>query len=249
MINFAELKKFFIWDFIGALIVAALVAVVTVLIGHYNEITGRVFMTLFMVVLHSLVSLAFIWDDSRRSTFTKLAFFVNTIFLLIVLSFFTTLFGIWKIVSSETIMHLYVTYFYVAFASLHVDILSKAMHREKYMDIIIYANYVFIGIVLLMLQPILYLHNPTKVLGEVYYRFLGVAGIIDGTLSILTIIFYKLYMHKHPEIENVLQDDVPQKYGHAPKKGLSVWVWILIIYLFFQIIGPLFWMAGGLFRY
>ena len=246
MINFAELKKFFIWNFIGSLIVAALTAVAIVLIGHSNEITGRVFATLFMVVLHSLVSLAFIWDDSRRNTFAKLAFFVNTLFLLIVVSFITSIFGIWQIVSSQTIWHLYGTYFYIAFAALHADMLSKALGKEKYMDMVIYANYVFIAIVVLMLQPTIYIGNPTKVLGEMYFRFLGAASIIDGTLSILTIIFYKLYMHNHPEVENGGQDNVAVD-GHVYRRGLSVWVWILIIFLFFQMVTPLFWMLGGMF--
>lgn len=236
MINFAELKKFFIWNFIGSLIIAALVAVVTVLIGEFTEITGRVFATLLMVVAHSLLSLAFIWDDSRRNTFNKLALFVNVIFLLIVMSFITSLFWVWKIIPGETIGDLYQTYFLVAFAGLHVDILSKALRKEKYMDMIICGNYVFIFAVVAMFLPIIFLDNPVKVLGEMYYRFLAAAGIIDGTLSILTIIFYKLYMHKHPE-ENALQDDVPQKYGQPARKGLSIWVWILIIYLFFQVIG------------
>jgi hypothetical protein len=237
MISFSELKKFFIFSFIGSLVIAALVAVVTVLIGHFNEITGRVFMTLFMVVIHSLVSLAFIWDDSRRNTFDKLAFFINTVFLIIVFSFITSLFGVWKIVSGETIGHLYQTYFLLAFAALHADILSKAFNKEKYMDAIIYANYIFISIVFLMLQAIVYIHNPMAVLGEMYFRFLAAASIVDGTLSILTIIFYKLYMHKHPEIKM-----------ETTKKGLSIWVWLLIVFLFFQVIGPIFMILGIFFR-
>ena len=236
MISFSEFKKFFIFTFIGSLIVAALVAVITVLIGEFNEITTRVFATLFMVVGHSLISLAFIWDDSRHNTFNKLAFFVNTVFILIILSFITSLFGIWKIVPGETIWDLYQTYFLIGFASLHGDILSKALRKEKYMDIIIYANYLFIFIVVLMFLPIIYITDSTTVLSEMYFRFLAAAGIIDGTLSILTIIFYKLYMHKHPEIE------IP-----VHKRGLSVWIWILIIYLFFQIIGPIFLLLGGSF--
>jgi len=228
MISFPELKKFFIFSFIGSLIIAALVAVITVLIGEFNEVTTRVFATLFMVVGHSLISLAFIWDDSRRNTFNKLVFFVNTVFLLIIMSFITSLFGIWKIVPGETIWDLYQTYFLIGFASLHADILSKALYKEKYMDMIIYANYLFIFIVVLMFLPIIYITDSTRVLGEMYFRILAATGIIDGTLSILTIIFYKLYMHKHPEIE------IP-----VHKKGFSIWLWILIIYLFFQIIGPI----------
>src|SRR4051812_24047453 len=100
MTNFAELKKFFLYCFIGSLIAAAFVAVVTVLFGHFDETTTKVYLTLFMVIVHSLVCLSFIWDDSRRDTFHKLTFFTNTVFVLVVLSFINSIFGIWTIISS-----------------------------------------------------------------------------------------------------------------------------------------------------
>ena len=185
-----------------------------------------------MVVLHSLVSLTFVWDDSRQKAFEKLSFFINTIFIIIVLSFVASLFGIWKIVEAQTVWHFYQTFFLLAFASLHVDILSKAFGKEKYMDAVIEANYIFIAVVFLMLQAIVYIANPFITLGELYYRFLAAAAIIDGTLSVLTIIFYKLYLHNHPEIV------IPVKKDH-----MSIWVIILllplIIFFFFFIIGAM----------
>ena len=235
MANLTNLKKYIIYGLIGCLIVAAVVAVVAVLIGEINEVTGRVFATLFLAVLHSLVSLTFIWDDSRRNTFTKLSFFTNTVFVLIILSFFTSMFGVWDVIQSEYIWHLYQVYFVVAFAGLHGDILSKAMKKEGYMDIVIYINYLFIVIVSAMLGIIIFTEKPTIILGELYYRFLGASAIIDGTLSILTIIFYKLYMHKHPELSNELE-------GSGKKKGLSIWLWILIIWLVCQIGFPLIYV-------
>ena len=193
----------------------------------------------FIVVVHSLVSLLFVWDDERQKTFDRLSFFINVIFFLIVVSFISATLGIWKIIDGTTAWNLYKTYFIIAFAALHVDILSKAMGREKYMDIVIYVNYVFTAIVVLMLQPIIYVDNALQVLGGMFYRFLGAAGLVDGTLSILTIIFYKLYLSKHPSAENKLAEN--PKEG---KKGLSIWVWILIIYLCFQIGAPLlFWLS------
>ncbi len=237
MINFAEFKKFFIWSCIGSLIVAALVAVVTVLIGEFTEITARVLWTLAIVVLHSLVSLLFIWDDSRRATFEKLSFFINTIFLIIVVSFVTSIFGIWKIISLEAVWNTYQAFFIIGFAALHGDILSKARGREKYMDIVVGVNYLFIVLVASMLLLIIYITNAYMVLGDMYYRILAAAGIIDGTLSILTIIFYKLYMHKHPEIQSAFVGDVQAQDGRSARRGLSVWVWILIIYFLFQFTG------------
>ena len=236
MISFAEFKKFFIWTSIGSLVVAALVAVATVLMGQFNEITARVFLTLFMVVVHSLVSLAFIWDDSQRDTFNKLAFFINTVFVLIVLSFITSIFGVWKIISSDNIWHFYQTFFLIGFAALHANILSKASKKEKYIDAVINANYIFIISVVCIFIPIIFTTDALNVLGEMYFRFLAALGIIDGTLSILTIIFYKLYMHKHPEIKVSDYQD-----------GITIWVWILVIYLLFQVVGPFIWLSGGLF--
>jgi hypothetical protein len=242
MVDFAEFKNFFVFNLIGALIISALVAVVTVLIGEFNEISARVLFTLLMVVLHSLVSLSFIWDDSRENTFDRLPFFVNVLFSLIVVSFITSLFGIWKIIPSETIWNLYQTFFVVGFAALHGDILSKALNKETYMDTIVYVNYVFMAIVVLMLQQVIYVENATRVLGEMFFRVLGAVGIVDGTLSILTIIFYKLYMRNHPREDNTLAwgDQTEKKVA---KKGLSIWVWILLIYLLVQIVFPMiFWM-------
>jgi hypothetical protein len=241
MINFAEFKKFFLFNLIGSLVISALVAVVTVLIGDFNEITARVLFTLGMVIIHSLISLVFIWDNDRQNTFERLAFFINVLFLLIVVSFITSIFGIWKIIPAETVWNLYQTYFVLGFASLHGDILSKALKKENYMDIIIYINYVFMAIVILMLQPVIFIDNASKVLGEMFFRILGAVGIIDGTLSVLTIIFYKLYMHKHPEEQNALATGMQS--GKTQKKGLSIWVWILISYLAIQII---FLAFGGL---
>ncbi len=247
MVDFAELKKFFLFNLIGSLIICALVAVVTVLIGSFNEVTGRVLFTLAMVVVHSLVSLAFIWDNEKQNTFERLAFFINVLFILIVVSFVTSIFGIWKIIPGDIVGQLYATYFIIAFASLHGDILSKALNKEAYIDVIVYINYLFMVVVVLMLQPIVYLNDATKVLGEFYFRVLAAMGIIDGTLSVLTIIFYKLYMNKHPKVESVLLNSSENSVGsqEVKKKGLSIWVWILIVYLVFQIIAPLLFFASS----
>tara|TARA_Y100000310_G_scaffold163794_1_gene163586 strand:- start:6545 stop:7279 length:735 start_codon:yes stop_codon:yes gene_type:complete len=242
MIDFAELKKFFIFNLIGSLTISALVAVIVVLLGFFNEITSRVFLTLFMVIVHSLISLGFIWDDKKQDTFERLAFFINITFLIIILSFITSIFGIWEIISEEIVWNLYQTYFVIGFASLHGDILSKALNKETYMDIIVYVNYIFMVIVVLMLQAVIYIENATRVLGEIFFRLLGAAGIIDGTLTILTIIFYTLYTKKHPRIENPLQSNFQGQPVQQEKKGLSIWVWVLIIFLAVQIIWMFLWL-------
>ena len=243
MVDFAELKRFFFFNLIGSLIVSALVAVVAVLIGEFNEVTRRAFATLLMVVIHSFVCLAFIWDDERQNTFGRFAFFINIIFLLIVASFLVSIFGIWNVIPMQTVWDIYQTFFVIAFASLHGNILAKALDKENYMDLVVYLNYLFMAIVVLMLQPIIYVENATRVLGDMFFRILGAVAIIDGTLTILTIIFYKLYVRKHKQEQNALGSESPE--GKVEKGGLSIWVWLLLIYLAVQIGFPIIYFLAN----
>ncbi len=248
MINYAEFKRFFIYNMIGSLIIVALVAVISVLISDVTQTSLRVISTLSMVVIHSLISLLFIWDNEKQGTFNRLSFFINTLFILIVASFFTSIFGIWDIVSGETIGSLYQVYFILAFAALHGNILHKASGKEAHIDVTILLNYIFMAVVVIMLIPIIFLENAAKTLPDIFFRILGASAIIDGTLTILTIIFHKLHMHKHPKTENPLENNWGYGEQAPPQKrrgGLSIWVWILIIYLVIQVVIPIVLMFFG----
>lgn len=240
----STLKRVFIMTLIGSLVVSGLVAAYTVLVGEFSEVTIRVIFTLLMVVLHSLISLMFIWDDERQNTFERLAFFIDVLFCLIILSFFTAIFGIWKIIDGMMVFRLYQTYFVLGFASLHGDILSKALEKEKYMDLIIYINYLFMAVVVMMLLPIIFVENSYLVLGEIYYRILGAVGIVDGTLSILTIILYKMYANKHPHEKELIGTSLSG--GAVVKRGLSGWVWVLAMFLLMQIVSSIMSMLTSM---
>lgn len=236
-VSLVALKKFFIDTFIGGLIASATVAVVTVLVGSFeSDVTFKVFVTLASVMAHSLFSLLFLWDDSRHHTFYRLPFFINTIFFLVVVNFVASLFSIWEILSPDIFGRLYGTYIIFAFAALHMDMLSKALGKEAYLDNIIYANYIFIALVVAMLQPLVYIVEPTRVLNEMYFRFLAAVSIVDGTLSVLTIIFYRLYMQKHPEIK---QKELVRT------QGLGFWLWMLVAYLVVQVVSSLLYSLFG----
>jgi hypothetical protein len=238
MVDLAEFKRFFLFNLIGSLIISALVAVITVLIGEFNETSGKVLGTLAMVVIHSLVSLSFIWNDEKQKTFERLSFFSNVLFIIIVLSFITSIFGIWNIVGGEIVGKIYLTFAVMGFASLHGDILSKALNKEGYIDLVVYLNYLFMVLVVLLILPAIYAENAIRSFGEFYFRGLGAAAIVDGTLSVLTIIFYKIYMNKHPKEDSPLINEYSQlqQSQKTEKKGLNPWVWVLIIFLLVQIL-------------
>lgn len=249
--DFADFKKFFIYNLIISLIICSLVAVISILIGKFPNTLGRVIFTLFMIVLHSLVALAFIWDNEKQGTFESLRFFINTIFFLIVLSFLVSIFGIWDLFDGTTVGSFYKFFLVIAFASLHGNILYKAGEKETYIDFTIVLNYIFMAIVVIMFGIIIFLADTVSALPDLFFRSLGAAAIIDGTLTILVIIFYRLHLSRYPKQEDPLQNswgypdqNVPQK----EKKGLSIWVWILIIYLAIQILfGALFGILGIIF--
>jgi hypothetical protein len=232
MMHLIKLKKFFIYCLVGSLIMSALMAVVAVIAGEFNDITEKIFFTLSMVVAHSLVSLFFIWNDAKKGAFEKLTFFVNVLFILIVLSFVTSILGVWEVMSEELLAKLYLSYFVFGLASLYYDILSQALGKEKHLDYIVYVSQFFILILVVMSLPAIFIENAIDNMGEMYFRIMAAIGIIVGTLSILTAIFLKLYNHKHPEIK--------QQTDGQPKKRWSIWIWLLLIYLFFQAISLLF---------
>jgi hypothetical protein len=243
MVDLKEFKKFFLFNMIGSLIICALVAVVSVLVGSFNEISAKALLTLFMVIVHSFVCLAFIWDDEKRDTSNNLSFFSNVLFGIIILSFLTSILGVWDIINGETVGHLYLTFGVIAFAALHANILAKALDKETYIDVVVYLNYIFILAVVGLLIPVIFVTNSMTALPEMYFRILSAMAIIDGTCTVLTIIFYRWYLHTHPELR------VKDSELNAPaKRGwFGFWVWVLIIYLFFQIIVPLFFGFGRFF--
>jgi hypothetical protein len=197
MITLAQLKKFFLYVLVGSLIISAVTGVIIVLIGDFNEISAKVLYTLLMVVVHSIISLSFIWKNSKKNPEDTLGFFHNVLFFLIVLSFITSIFGIWRIIDGDNVWKYYRVYIVLAISSLHANILSKALHKENLMDKIIYANFVFVALVAVLSFPVIFIHDSIIVLGEFYYRLWAAVGIIDATLSILAMIFYKLYLHKN----------------------------------------------------
>ncbi len=233
MKNLHYFKNIIINILIGSLIIAALIAVVAVLVGDFNEIVGRSIGTIVSVFLHSLIIFVFIKKFETKNSNKYLKIFINTFFLFIIISFFTSIFGIWKILSITTVFNIYRYFSIIVFSIIHFYILSIALNKKKYIDNIIYSNYFFIIFVAILLFPILVPINSLE-LANIYYRILGAAGIINGTLSILTFIFYKLYVRQNPDLIN------NEKVEEKTKFKIGIFGWIVIIYLLFQLASYIF---------
>lgn len=200
-----------------------------------------------IIAAHSLVSFGFILSNEKRKTIDNLEIFTNATFVIIVLSFITSLFGLWGVIGGDLVGKLYTTYFILLFAILHGEVLAQTLYKEKYIDNIVYSNYVFMSIVVLMILLVVFLNGSVD-FGEVYYRFLAAFGIIDATLTLLAVIFHKLYLQKHPMVDSAVfglqqvgqsNGQIPQTQAAPPKRGINILVIILIGFLALQFIGSL----------
>ena len=256
MNRFETLKKVFIRTLVVSLISAAAVAVITVLLGQLSDILWRSLMTLGLVAAHALASLFYIRTAEQSKDAEELTFFSNSVFILIILSFITSIFGTWQIINGELMGKLYLTYFVLLFAVLHGELLSKTTKLELYIDRIVAANYGFMLLVIGMLLPIIYLSQVT--FDGLYYRGLAAAGIIDATLTILAVIFHKLYLQKHPLVLSQLfsvnsgqldanGQPIPVAVG-IPKRHTNPLLLLLGIYIIGQmVVSLIFAVSGGLF--
>src|SRR6185312_13241956 len=112
------------------------------------------------------------------------------------------------------------------------------------------------AIVVLMLIPVIFL-SDNSTLPSLYYRSLAAAGIVDATLTLIAVILHKLYIQKHPTLTDNLYNvqQLPGAYGQniqgpqlaaaPPKKGMNIFVKILIGYVVLQLIGALFVVVMG----
>jgi len=196
-----KLKKLSIQVMIGGVIGAAILAVVAVLAGSFNETFGKALFTLFLVIVHALACLAFI-EQTGKSKQSSFKFFENSVFFIIVLSFFTSIFGVWGLLDGEIVGRLYGTYFILLFACLHGQMLVQAQGKQASIDNMVYVNYVLMGLVILLILPIIW--SADSDFPGIYYRLLAALGIIDGTLTILIVIFHRLYIQKHPEEQSTI---------------------------------------------
>lgn len=243
--TFENIKRIFLQILVGCLVAAGALCVITVLVGSFNDIFAKALFTIFLIALHSLVSFGFITNKERQKTSENLEFFSNTTFVIIVLSFITSLSGVWGLLDGDLVWRLYVTYFVLLFATLHGEVLTKMLGKQDTIDKLVFSNYGFMIVVVLMLLPVIFV-SDASLLGEVYYRFLAAFGIIDATVTLVAVIMHKLYLQKHPKVESAV---FSQANGLQPKRGMHPVVIILLAYLAFQFIGGIMIAAiGGLNR-
>lgn len=243
-----KLKNVFLKTLIGCLIAAAALAVVTILIGKFNDVSGKALITILLIAIHALVSFEFIVNNEKQDTFESLNVFTNAVFIIVVLSFITSILGVWGVVTGEIVAKLYGIYGVLLFATLHAEVLAKTLGKQSNIDKIVSANFGFMVAVVCMLLPIILLAGTVEFPPAVY-RVLAAAGIVDATLTLIAVILHKLYIQKHPHTIDPVYNfvapngQVMQTVTAPKKRHMNIFVTLLLVYIGLQIIGGLVMMA------
>jgi hypothetical protein len=241
---------------VGGLIGAAALAVIAVLAGSFNDTFGKALFTLFLVIVHALACLAFVEQTGKLKS-SGFKFFENAVFAIIVFSFFTSIFGVWGMLTGSIVAKLYGTYFILLFACLHGQMLVETRDVKSSIDNLVNANYVLMGSVILLILPIIWLGSTD--FPDFYYRLLAACGIIDATLTILAVIFHRLYIQKHPEIQSTIFSSsspaslsaaaLPPPQAQEQRRHAHPLIWVLGIFIVGQlIISFLFGILGAFYR-
>lgn len=193
-----NIKKYFLYVLIGGLVASALVSIVAVLVGEFNDFVQKSLMTTMLIVVHSLVVLAFISvGGGRRNKASEII--LDTLFGITIASFVTSIFAVWEIVTGSIIGHLYLMYFYAVVAALLIRSLLSADRIDNVTRILADISIYITIFLFVLLMPSVFVEYPVE-LPDVYYRGIAATGILLGTTTILTAVFLRLYASKHPEL-------------------------------------------------
>lgn len=201
--KFERIRSILIKLFLATLIVAAAIAVITILIGEMNDIAGRAIGTVIAAMIHiailfAILSVVFRTERDRRARSTNLV--VNALVVIVTLSLFTSIFGTWQLLDGEIVSKLYVTYLIFIVAILHSKMLDDIYVMNARSKYYIFANYFFIILVALLLLGVVYTPDGVDLLSGFYGRLLAASVIVDVTLSVVAAVLQRLFLQKHPEL-------------------------------------------------
>ena len=231
----AHIKGLLIKTVLGCLVAAAGVAVIAILAGSMGDIAWKAIGTIIHGIIHimfGVLSLVASGDPRlRKST----DFVINVSLVVTILSFFTSVFATWEVITGSLPWKLYLTYAIILFVVLHAKTLMDVEAVYDKVKNYVRANYVFMALVAVLLLGVVYVDSRRELLDGFYGRLLAASAIIDVTIGIIIAVMQRLYIQKHPEQAIA----IAAKNKSAGSPAVKV---IIVILLFLFFIWPLMGM-------
>lgn len=224
----SPIKRYFLYVLIGGLIASALISIVAVLVGEFNETFSKALATTVIIVIHALIALAFLSTKTHESLSSK--FIVNTLFWVVVASLLTAVLGIWGILTGMLVGDLYGVYFSGVITALVISAILTAHPQDQTTRALMYGSIASIATTFLLIVPYFFA-DDNYVLPQIYGRITWAFVILSATLTVLAAIFDRLYVFKHPELR------VPLKPGAMPT-WLKILLVLVVAFFFLPFIVP-----------
>lgn len=202
-------NKYFLYTLVAGLVVSALISVIAVLIGEFNSTMTKALATTASMVIHAIIAL-FLVSLSGKSKDKVDNFFLNTLLLITILSFITSILGTWEVITGRWTADLYAVYFYTFWASLWIQLLLKIGKNQLDKPTVItsYVAIAFTALFYLLVVPTIFVHYPNK-MPEFYYRVMAASVILLATTSVLTTVFRRIFIFKHHDTKSASTPNQP----------------------------------------
>lgn len=205
-----EFRGLLIKLLLGSLVMAAGVAVIAILIGSMTDVVWRSISTILVAIFHILIVFGIVSmpvteqnEAARRSS----NLLMNATVTLVVLSFFTAIFHIWEVFTSDISIKLYMTYVVVFAGLVHAKVLMDAEAIYTKLRPYVYANYAFVALVTILILGVIYAgESAFDLLDSFYGRLLAASAVVDVTISMVIAVLQKLHAQKNPQLYQNAQE-------------------------------------------
>ncbi len=198
-----SLKNIILKALLGATVVAAVVTVILILIGSWNDATWRALWTIVIAVLHLVFVLGIastsIYARNERSVRSNNVV-LNTILGIVVMSFFVAILGTWSVLSGAVVADFYTSFVVMIFAALHAKILYDTTPTAVNAGVFIGINYGVIALLSVLIILWSFVPGVNDVLNGFYGRLVAATVVVNVTLSIVIAVMRRFYMQSHPEV-------------------------------------------------
>ncbi len=186
-----NLKRLFLYSLIGSVAISALIGIVVLLVGSFDEISVRVLMTTLTVTATSILGLACgaYYETGRNGLLPTIGITVTIIAAVM------TLLIVWDIADdSELFVKCAVTAMLLAVSFSHVSLLSLARLDSRFEWTNLAARIV-IGALVGLILFLVWIDPEGS--GDTLARTMGVLSILTATLTVVTPVLHKL-SHAEP---------------------------------------------------
>lgn len=191
------LKTGILYVLIGGLVVAALISIVAILIGEFNEVIRKALGTTLLVMSHCLLILLIVMAD--RNNLIGRSLILTTVLGTIFANIFTSIFGIWDIWEDSMSEHFLAFYVLLIGMAFVVTGIRKLWLKTKAVSITTTVSIAAAGLFTVVVTPWIFADNP-ELLDDFYYRLVGATTVLLATSFTLLAILNRIAVSRNPKL-------------------------------------------------